>query len=59
MIALKEHDFVVAIQGVNEQVNFQSTTQQKEQNTITLIGKKLDEDRIKRSIDKLLAESKS
>lgn len=59
LIALQEHDFVVAMQGVNEQVNFQYTTQKKDQTTIILIGKKLDEEMIKLSFDKLLSESKS
>jgi len=58
LIALQDQDFIVAIQGVNEQVNFQYTTRQKDQTTIILIGKMLDEERIKQSFDKLLAESK-
>lgn len=58
LIALQEQDFIVAMQGVNEQVNFQYTTRQKDQTTIILIGKMLDEERIKQSFDKLLAESK-
>lgn len=58
LIALQDQDFIVAIQGVNEQVNFQYTTRQKDQTTIILIGKTLDEERIKQSFDKLLAESK-
>ena len=29
LIALQDQDFIVAIQGVNEQVNFQYTTRQK------------------------------
>lgn len=56
---MQEHDFVVAMQGVNEQVNFQYTTQKKDQTTIILIGKKLDEEMIKLSFDKLISESKS
>lgn len=59
LISLQEHDFVVAMQGVNEQVNFQYTTQKKDQTTIILIGKKLDEEMIKLSFDKLISESKS
>lgn len=59
LISLQEHDFVVAMQGVNEQVNFQYTTQKKDQTTIILIGKKLDEKMIKLSFDKLISESKS
>ncbi|HCC0907884.1 TPA: GTP-binding protein, partial [Enterococcus faecium] len=58
LIALQEQDFIVAMQEVNEQVNFQYTTRQKDQTTIILIGKMLDEERIKQSFDKLLAESK-
>lgn len=57
MVTLKDQELAMALQGVNQQINFQLTTLPAGMTKIVLIGKELNVGKIERTFERLCTAS--